>query len=187
MTQQDVRRAIRSLATRREFVTAVSIGVGSLGLIGKTAGAAAEEISRTQESIHQEVWLRAAPARVYSALTDSEQFQKLTLLSAAVKSGMAKPDMVAKISPDVGGAFVLFGGIITGLTIELVPNERIVQAWRAADWAPGVYSIVRFELRAKGQETTLLFDHTGFPTGAAEELAAGWKGNYWEPLSKLLG
>ncbi len=186
MTRGDVARATRSVATRREFLTAASIGVGSLGLIGKTANAAAQEISRTQESIHQEIWLRAAPARVYFALTDSRQFQKLTLLGAAVKSGMAKPDVVAKIRPEVGSAFALFGGLITGRIIELVPNERIVQAWRAGDWAPGVFSIARFELRAQGQETRLLFDHTGFPAGAAEDLAAGWKGNYWEPLSKLL-
>jgi activator of HSP90 ATPase len=155
-------------------------------LTGKTVSAAAEEISRTQESIHQEVRLRAAPARVYFALTDSQQFQKLTLLSAAVKSGMVKSDTVARISPEVGGAFSLFGGHITGRNVELVPNERIVQAWRAADWLPGVFSIARFELRAQEQETTLLFDHTGFPAGDAEHLAAGWQGNYWEPLSRLL-
>lgn len=152
----------------------------------KTASAASEEISRSQESIHQELWLQTSPARVYFALTDSEQFQKLTLLSAAVNSGMVKSTTLAQIRPEVGGAFVLFGGIISGRVIELVPNERIVQAWRAADWPPGVYSIARFELRAEGPGTRLLFDHTGFPAGAAEHLAAGWRGNYWEPLKRLL-
>jgi activator of HSP90 ATPase len=34
-----------------------------------------------------------------------------------------------QISREVGGAFSLFGGIIVGRHIELVPNERIVQAW----------------------------------------------------------
>ena len=50
----------------------------------------------------------------------------------------------------------------------------------------GVYSIVRFELRKEGTGTRLVFDHTGFPVGQAEHLAAGWKGNYWEPLEKFL-
>jgi hypothetical protein len=46
----------------------------------------------------------------------------------------------------VGGAFTLFGGHITGRHIELVPDQRIVQAWRVVDWIPVVYSIVKFEL-----------------------------------------
>ena len=70
---------------------------------------------------------------------------------------------------------------------ELVPNERIVQAWRTTNWTPGLYSIARFELAEQGSSTKLVFDHTGFPSGTAEHLAAGWKANYWEPLEKLLG
>jgi hypothetical protein len=31
-----------------------------------------------------------------------------------------------------------------------------------------------------------VFDHTGFPNGAAESLAAGWKGNYWKPMEIVL-
>jgi hypothetical protein len=30
------------------------------------------------------------------------------------------------------------------------------------------------------------FDHTGFPTGNAEHLAAGWHAHYWMPLEKIL-
>ena len=107
-------------------------------------------------------------------------------LSAAVRSGMVKGGAVARISKDAGGTFSLFEGIISGRIIELVPNERIVQAWRTADWAPGVYSVARFELRSHGSGTRLVFDHAGFPAGAAEHLAAGWKGNYWEPLNRVL-
>jgi hypothetical protein len=38
-----------------------------------------------------------------------------------------------------------------------------------------------------GGETKIKFDHTGFPKGQAEHLAEGWRGNYWEPLAKVLG
>jgi activator of HSP90 ATPase len=67
-----------------------------------------------------------------------------------------------------------------------VPHERIVQAWREKDWPAGVYSIVRFELNQQGSETRLVFDHTGFPQGAAFHLAPGWWSHYWEPLQKYL-
>jgi len=51
-----------------------------------------------------------------------------------------------EISREVGGAFSLYGGYLTGRHVELMPNERIVQVWRAGGWDPGAHSIVRFEL-----------------------------------------
>jgi activator of HSP90 ATPase len=92
----------------------------------------------------------------------------------------------AKIGREPGGAISLFGDYITGRQIELVANKRIVQAWRTASWGPGIYSIVRFDLVEQGEATKVILDHTGFPSGTAEHLAAGWKANYWEPLQKLL-
>jgi activator of HSP90 ATPase len=173
-------------ATRRDVIAGVSMSIGSLALRPGSAVAAAEEISHSRESIHQEVTVKAERARVYAALTDAAQFQKVVLLSAAVRSGMVQATKPAEIAREPGGAFSLFGGHISGRTIELVPNERVVQAWRAGDWPTGVYSIARFELLEEGQGTRLVFDHTGFPVGQAEHLAAGWKGNYWEPLEKVL-
>jgi activator of HSP90 ATPase len=76
--------------------------------------------------------------------------------------------------------------VILGRHIELVPNERLVQAWREKSWAPGVYSVVRFQLIDQGSSTKLVFDHTGFPQGAAGHLAPGWWSHYWEPLQKYL-
>ena len=173
--------------TRRDVIAGVWIGFGSLALRSTSALAlATEEISRSAESIHQEVTLKASRERVYAALTNPKQFQKMTLLSGAVKAGMVRATKPAEISGEPGGAFALFGGHITGRSIELLPNELIVQAWRVADWGRGIYSIARFELLENGPGTKLVFDHTGFPKGQAEHLAAGWKGNYWEPLDKFL-
>jgi activator of HSP90 ATPase len=99
-------------------------------------------------------------------------------------------DKPAEISREVGGAFVLFGGYITVRNVELLPNQRIVQAWRAGGWPSGIYSIARFELveQSSGSSlrTKIIFDHTGFPNGEAESLASGWKAHYWEPLEKFL-
>ncbi len=172
-------------ATRRDILAGVSLGIGSL-LLRRADAAQTEEISHSAEAIHQEVTLRADRARVYAALTDPGQFQQVMLLSAAVTSGMAHASPAAQISPVAGGAFALFGGIISGRQIELVPRQRIVQAWRAGDWPAGVYSIARFELSDAGAATRLVFDHTGFPPGEAQHLLAGWNGNYWEPLAKFL-
>jgi activator of HSP90 ATPase len=176
----------RSQVTRRCIVAGIAVTLGSLTMPGTATFAASESVSHTQESIHQEVVLHATPQRVYAALTEVAQFQKVILLSAAVASGMVKPPATAQLSREVGSAFSLFGGAITGRIIELVPDVRIVQAWRTSDWPAGVYSLARFELSASGADTKITFDHTGFPSGASGHLAAGWKGNYWEPLEKLL-
>jgi activator of HSP90 ATPase len=110
----------------------------------------------------------------------------VTKLSAAMQSGMALGNKPTEISREEGGLFSLFGGHIVGRHIELVPNERIVQAWRVATWSPGVYSVAKFELTGQGSATKLAFDHVGFPEGQGQHLAEGWKANYWEPLEKYL-
>ena len=172
--------------TRRQAIVGVAIAFGGLALGSTEAWAGTEEeISRTAESIHQEALFKADRKRVYEALSDAKQFDKVIQLSGVMQS-MHLPNKPAEISREVGGAFALFGGYITGRHVELVPNERIVQAWRTGGWAPGVYSIAKFELVEQGSQTRIVFDHTGFPKGEAESLASGWKAHYWEPLGKLL-
>ena len=127
------------------------------------------------DTIHQEVVFNAPVARVYEALTDSAQFSK------------AVGGAPTELPRQAGAEFSCFGGMIEGRQLELVPNQRLVQAWRAKSWAPGEYSIAKFELRAEGDQTRLVFDHAGFPKGQGEHLAAGWTQNYWEPIKKLLG
>lgn len=70
--------------------------------------------------------------------------------------------------------------------MELVPNQRIVQAWRPGDWEPEVYSLVKFELKPQVSHTEIILDHTGFPESNFRHLNAGWYLRYWEPLKKFL-
>ncbi len=176
-----------SVSTRRQVIATVGIVIGGVALGSRKSWAAAEEeISHAAEAIHQEPVFKASRRRVYEALTDAKQFDKVIQLSAAVKSGMAKAPNPPEIGREAGGAFALFGGYIFGRQLELVSNERIVQAWRVGSWDPGIYSIARFELVEQGSGTKIVFDHTGFPKGDGEHLAQGWKMNYWEPMEKFL-
>ena len=178
---------VANVPTRRQAIAGVAAAFGSLVLGSTRAWAGTEEaISHAAESIHMKPVFKASRKRVYETLTDAKQFGKVVQLSAAMKGGMPPGAGPAEISREAGGAFSLFGGYITGRQIELVPNERIVQAWRAGGWDPGQYSIARFELVEQGSGTKIVFDHTGFPKGQGKHLAAGWTGNYWEPLEKFL-
>jgi activator of HSP90 ATPase len=125
-------------------------------------------------AIHQEVVIDATPNRIYRALTDETEFQKV--------SGGAP----TQISREEGGPFSCFGGMILGRQLELQNDRWIVQAWRVKMWEPGLYSCVRFELRPQGSKTTVILDHTGFPEDHQEHLGKGWDDNYWKPLRAYL-
>jgi uncharacterized protein YndB with AHSA1/START domain len=173
--------------TRRRAIAAVAMmGWGGMALKPIVARAESDgEISHTAEAIHQENTFKASRKRVYEALTDTAQFDKVIEISGAKKS-TALGTEPTRISGEVGGGFVIFGGHIIGRQIELLPNTRIIQAWRVVDWEPGVYSIARFELTGQGDGTRIVFDHTGFPKGLGTHLAEGWRLHYWEPLVKFL-
>ena len=148
--------------------------------------AAADGLSYTAEAIRQQVTLDASPQRVYQALTSTKDFDMITRLSdgaALLNAAGAKP---TSISTELGGPFTLFGGYITGRHLEMLPNERLVQAWRAGSWNPGDYSVAAFHLTAEGGKTKLSFEHRGFPNGNGISLAPGWRVHYWEPLAKFL-
>jgi hypothetical protein len=143
--------------TRRQTMASVALAVGGLALGTKSAFAAPDDgISHSAEAIHQEPVFAASPKRVYDALTDAKQFQQVQVLSAAMKA----LDLVSKpaeVSRELGGSFRLFGDYISGRQLEL-----------------------------EGAGTKIVFDHTGFPAGEAEHLAAGWKSNYWDALAQYL-
>jgi activator of HSP90 ATPase len=123
--------------------------------------------------LHQEVTFAASPAKVYRALLDSAQH-------AAFTGGPAE------ISTQEGGTFSAHSGMVHGRNVSLIPDTRIIQAWRIKNWPEGTYSIARFELRGEGGKTHLIFDQTGIPAAELEHIEGGWKKMYWEPLSKYL-
>ena len=165
--------------TRRRVVTGVAIAMGGMAanatLLAQATQPLPEKPGTTatsrRTSLHDEVVVKASPQRIYELLLDSKQFTAFT-------------GAPAQIDPAAGGAFSTFGKLIEGRNIELVANQRIVQAWRPASWDPGVYSVVRFELKPHGSETTIVLDHTGFPEGDFKHLEWGWEHHYWAPMKK---
>ncbi len=129
--------------------------------------------------IHQEITFKVSPQQLYETLLSSGSFSACTKKSFDIFSATS-----ANIEPKPGGAFSVFDGHIIGRVVELVPNQRIVEAWRVVDWPAGVYSIARFEFKQKGSGTLLIFDHIGFPEGLKEHLATGWQQHYWDALTK---
>src|SRR5713101_10202523 len=109
--------------TRRQLIAGVAAAFGGLSM-GSAMGwaGAEEEISHTAESIHQEPVFKASRKRVYEALTDAKQFDKVIHLGGAMRMGEVKGTAATEISREVGGAFTLFAGHIVGRHLELLPN-----------------------------------------------------------------
>jgi len=70
------------------------------------------------QNIEQTVTFNAKPKKVFKTLLNSAKHSAFTGESARIER---KP----------GGAFACYGEYITGITLELEPNKRIVQAWRS--------------------------------------------------------
>jgi activator of HSP90 ATPase len=121
--------------------------------------------NQLRTAIHYDLDFKSSPQRLYEAILDQKQFTAFSGLPALIDS-----------TP--GGAFSMFGGLIIGRNVELVSNQRIVQAWRPTHWEPGIYSIVHFEFNAHGDGAALAFDHAGFPAGEYDHLDSGWYSHY---------
>jgi activator of HSP90 ATPase len=122
-------------------------------------------------TIHLEATFPVAPERVYELLINGARFGEVT----------GKP---GKGGGSAGAAFSLFGDWLEGRQVELVPSERVVQAWRFTSWEPGVYSIVRFTLTREGAGTKLTVHHEGYPAEFHEHLSTNWRPFYFDPFAK---
>jgi activator of HSP90 ATPase len=123
--------------------------------------------------IKQTVTFKATPHEVYEVLMDSKKHTAFT-------------GSKASLSRVGGGKFSAYDGYIAGKNIELVPDKKIVQDWRAVDWPGDYFSRITFEFTAIQEGTRLDFTHADVPEGTEEEFTQGWIDNYWEPMKRYL-
>jgi activator of HSP90 ATPase len=125
------------------------------------------------KTIRQTVTFKAAPHDVYEALMDAKKHAKFTGGKAAV-------------SRAIGGKFSTFDGYAEGVNLELVPDKKIVQTWRAEDWPEEHYSRVTFSLNKLKEGTRLTFTQSGVPEEQYGDVSQGWQDYYWVPMKKML-
>ncbi len=125
------------------------------------------------KNIRQSVTFKASPHQVYEALMDSRKHAQFT-------GGKAS------ISRQVGGKFSTYDGYAEGVNLELVPDGKIVQTWRASDWPEGHYSRVTFSLKEGAGGTRLTFTQSGVPEEQYEDVSQGWRDYYWAPMKQML-
>ncbi|MGH3274791.1 MAG: SRPBCC domain-containing protein [Streptosporangiaceae bacterium] len=122
-------------------------------------------------SIQQQAMIDADPAQVYAVLADAEALSALSGMSGA--GGRS-----------TGEEFSAFDGHVVGRQVELVPGERIVQAWRFPAWEPGTYAIVRFTVVPDDDRTRLVIEQHGEPADWHDHIDANWPTFYLTPLTE---
>jgi activator of HSP90 ATPase len=91
----------------------------------------------------------------------------------------------AHISRRVGGTFIAANGNSSGYFLELYPDRKIVQSWRANNWPEGMLSTISIDLTHSGVDTQITFEQTDIPEDQYEATLNDWNSLYWEPLRHM--
>jgi activator of HSP90 ATPase len=116
--------------------------------------------------------ISAKPAEIYEVWLSSEGHTAMT-------------GSHAKADGKVGGKFSAWDGYIFGRTLELTPNQRIVQTWRTSEFpddAPDSRLEVLLEEVAEGTKITLI--HSDMPEDQIDSYRQGWEDFYFKPMKK---
>ena len=117
------------------------------------------------------VRLNASAKEVYDAWLNSKKHSDMTGGQAIV-------------SDKVKGKFSAWDGYIYGSNVELIPNEKIVQSWRTAEFGDtDKVSLLEIKLKdtPKGCEITL--SHSTIPDNQSD-YESGWDKHYFQPMKK---
>lgn len=110
------------------------------------------------------------PSEIYAAWLSSEGHAAMT----------GSP---ASIHENAGEAFSAWDGYISGRTLALVPNQRILQAWRTSEFpkdAPDSSLEILLEEVAGGTRITLV--HSDMPEDQVDAYRHGWEDFYFKPM-----
>lgn len=122
------------------------------------------------KTIKQKVKFNASPDTVYELLADSTKRSKVT-------------GRKANVSKKVGGKFSADNGRVTGVNVDLVPGQRIVQAWRREDFPEGIFSMAAVTLTpTRGGGTELVLTHRGVPKWLIDGTEENWRRDYWDKI-----
>lgn len=121
-------------------------------------------------TIKQTYEMDATPEEVFEALVNPDVIQ--------IWSGDE-----AKMSPNVGGTFTLWGGQMFGTNLEVVKNKKLVQEWCYDQWdAP---SKVTITIKPKGKQSVVELIHEDVPEKSVQSITAGWDSYYLGAMQEM--
>ncbi|HSG42640.1 MAG TPA: SRPBCC domain-containing protein [Anaerolineales bacterium] len=116
---------------------------------------------------------KAKASEIYNAWLSSDGHSALTGSTSSVDG-------------NIGGKFSVWDGYIFGSTLELTPNQHIVQAWRTSEFpddAPDSRLEVLLEEIEGGTKVTLI--HSDMPEDQVDSYRQGWEDFYFKPMREF--
>ena len=91
----------------------------------------------------------------------------------------------AVIDPVVGGKFTAWDDYISGNTIMIEKDKRIIQNWRTSDFSDNdIDSTLEILFKKYKNGTRLTINHSNLPEGQGKSYKDGWVDYYFEPMQK---
>jgi activator of HSP90 ATPase len=116
--------------------------------------------------------LPVPPGAVYRAWMSSEGHTAMTGSRAV-------------IDPKVGGEYTAWDGYITGKTLELDQDKRLVQTWRTSEFLDDdADSKIEVTFEAVDDGTYLTLRHSNVPADNRSYEEGGWQDSYFAPMSE---
>ena len=106
----------------------------------------------------------------------------------STKGHTAMTGSPAKVNGKISGKFTAWDGYIFGTTLELIPDQFIVQAWRTSEFpdeAPD--SLVEISLKEAKGGTKVTLTHSQIPEGQSDSYRQGWEDFYFKPMLAHFG
>ena len=124
------------------------------------------------ESFEIKATFPVKPDKIYKAWLDTQQHSEMT-------------DADAEIDPNVNGTFNIWNGYISGTTVELIQDKKIVQQWRTTDFPAGSdHSVIEVHFAETPKGSNLKLNHYNIPDGQGNDYKEGWKEYYFKPMKK---
>lgn len=89
----------------------------------------------------------------------------------------------AKMGPNVGDTFSLWGGQMFGENLEVIPNQKIVQEWCYDKWRDS--SKVTFTLSYNNNKTIVELIHEDVPEESLNSISVGWDTYYLGAIQEM--
>jgi uncharacterized protein YndB with AHSA1/START domain len=118
--------------------------------------------------------LPASPARLYRMYLDPKQHGAFT--GAPVKIGAR-----------AGATFEAFGGALTGMILQVIPNRVIVQSWRSTNFGRrDIDSTLVLSFWPDEGGGRIDLTHVNVADGDFAGVSEGWSKYYWVPWREYL-
>lgn len=127
-----------------------------------------------RDTIYKTVVLPASSGDLYDMYMDSKIHSQIT-------------GAPAKIHDESGTAFEALGGLIRGMTLQVVKHRLIVQSWRTVNFDKSDRdSILIIAFEPEDDDGRIDLVHLDVPKKEFQGIAGGWESRYFSPWLEYL-